>query len=92
VAAIVAPLGFALTWLTLAAFASVLLDDVYQAASSRVEETWSVRAAPLVIVDTFHGGIWVYPGEPGVVKATVEPHSSWKNGSLTQACTFRDSL
>jgi hypothetical protein len=84
VVAIVA-LGLAAIPLVLAAIASVLLDDVYQSARSQVEETWSVRAAPRVIVDTFHGGIWVHPGEPGVVKATVEPHSSWKNGSLAQA-------
>jgi hypothetical protein len=84
VVAIVA-LGLASIYLILAAVASVLLDDVYQSASSRVEKTWSVRAAPRVIVDTFHGGIWVHPGDPGEVKATVEPHSSWKNGSLAQA-------
>ena len=65
--------------------ADPLLDDVYQSARTQVEETWSVHAAPRVIVDTFHGGIWVHPGEPGMVNATVEPHSSWKNGSLAQA-------
>lgn len=78
-------LGLASICLTLAAISSALLDDVYQSASSRVEETWSVHAAPRVIVDTFHGGIWVHAVEPGVVKATVEPHSTWKNGSLAQA-------
>jgi hypothetical protein len=84
VVAIVA-LGLAAIPLALAAIASVLLDDVYQSAHSQVEKTWSVHAAPRVIVDTFHGGIWVHPGAPGMVKATVEPQSSWKNGSLAQA-------
>jgi hypothetical protein len=84
VVAIVVP-ALALIFLILAVVVSVLLDDVYQSASRRVEETWSVRAAPRVIVDIFHGGIWVHPSEPGVVKATVEPRSSWKNGSLAQA-------
>jgi hypothetical protein len=86
VAVAIVALGPAAIPLALAAIASVLLDDdVYQSARTQVEQTWSVHAAPRVIVDTFHGGISVHPGEPGVVKATVEPHSSWKNGSLAQA-------
>jgi hypothetical protein len=84
VVAIVA-LGLAAIPLALAAIASTLLDDVYQSARTRVERSWTVHATPRVIVDTFHGGIWVHPGAPGLVKATVEPHSSWKNGSLVQA-------
>ena len=58
VVAIVA-IGLAAIPLALAAIASVLMDDVYQSARTQVEETCSVRVAPLVIVDTFHGGIWV---------------------------------
>jgi hypothetical protein len=84
VVAIVA-LGLAAIPLMLASVASVLLDDVYRSASTQVEETWSIQAPPRVIVDTFHGGIWVHSGVPGVVKVRVEPHSSWKNGSLAQA-------
>ncbi len=70
--------------LALAAIAT-LLDDVYQSASSQVEKTWSVQSPPRIIVDVFDGGIWVHPGEPGVVKATVEPSSSCKNGSIEEA-------
>jgi hypothetical protein len=78
-------IGLAIVPLVLAAIASVLLDEVYQSASTRVEETWSVPTPLRVVVDTFHGGIWVHAGKSGSVKAIVEPHSSWKNGSLAQA-------
>lgn len=76
--------GLAAIPLALAAMAS-LLDDVYQGARTRVEKTWSVHAPTRIVVDVFDGGIWVHPGEPGTVKATVEPHSSCKNGSVQQA-------
>ena len=84
---VVAIVTLGLTAIPLAwvAIASVLLDDVYRSATAHVEKTWSVEAAPKIIVDTFHGGIWIHPGEPAVVKATVEPGSVWKNGSTTQA-------
>lgn len=84
---VVATVAFGLTAIPVAlqAIASALLDDVYETAHARVEETWSVRAAPRVIVDTFDGGILVHPGEPGVVKVTVEPHCIYKNGLLAQA-------
>ena len=36
-------------------------------------------------MDVLDGGIWVHPGEPGAVKATVEPYSSCKHGSLAEA-------
>ena len=52
---------------------------------TKVERTWPVRAAPKIIVDVFDGGIWVHPGEPGAVRATVEPYSSCKNGSVEEA-------
>jgi hypothetical protein len=62
-----------------------LLDDVYRSARTEVTKTWSVPAAPRVIVDAFDGGIWIHPGEPGSVKVTVEPYSSCKNGSVEEA-------
>ena len=83
VVAIVA-LGMAAIPLALAAMAS-LLDDVYQSARTHVEKTWSIHAPTRIVVDVFDGGIWVHPGQPGTVKATVEPYSSCKNGSVQQA-------
>jgi hypothetical protein len=76
--------GSAAIPLALATMAS-LLDDVYQSARTHVEKSWSVRAPTKIIVDVFDGGIWVHPGQPGRVKAIVEPHCSCKNGSVQQA-------
>jgi hypothetical protein len=77
-------LGLTAAFMAMAALTS-LFDDVYQPARTKLEKTWEVRATPKVIVDVFDGGIWVLPGDPAVVKVTVEPYSSCKNGSVAEA-------
>jgi hypothetical protein len=77
-------LGLTAFFMAIAALTS-LFDEVYQPAITKLEKTWEIRATPKVIVDVFDGGIWVHPGEPGVVKATIETSSSCKNGSAEEA-------
>jgi hypothetical protein len=80
-----------LTALAVLSIACDLADDVYYPATKSVEQTWTVGGSPGVAVAAFEGGIWVVPGDSGVIKVTVEVLSTSKKSKVV-AQRLTDSL